>query len=323
MSAAALARPNQRNSTLRPYYVPVTLTLSEDAPLHFKDPAYSDLPSTESLAAEDVVAPKAASPLEIAAMLRIIREVAAADSGSATYSSVATDQPEVGLAFGLVHFTQSSGRLGNVLRLTEQRDAQVLPQAFGAQVGELLAVTTAPSPEQRMQPIGGLALTSSLWIERFRKLGELPACQAAQVEEAIEGQFRPMLPLTAALGLQTDRSLAIAFDRVVTMGIGAGLRWTISSCGPLRSTRQRAFAMSTLGYPDYAAFQAANGLVADGIFNAETHAYIAGALRQQGLIPVPGAGEMCARLVAGSTGPARKRLKRLLHSEAFSDVVMA
>jgi hypothetical protein len=157
-------------------------------------------------------------------------------------------------------------------------------------------------------------------VERFRRAGAVTAFQAAQNEEAIEGQFRPMLKVAFGLGLTTDRALAMVYDRVVTRGLGGGLRWVVEAACPLQTAAQRAQALGALGFKSVAQFQASVSLVQNGRFDPRTLAELTDALRRAGSIPLPAASELTGRLVAAATGPARQRLARLRDSAGFKDV---
>jgi hypothetical protein len=269
----------------------------------------------------------AAEVLDTQTIYRIVREVALADSGEALYSAVAADSEyetpghsayharHFGLGYGLVLFTQESGRLGSVLRLMRQRDQNAFAEIFGPPADALLAVTTAPTPEERLAPVGGEPLWSMAWIERFRRAGELATFQAAQNEEAIEGQFRPMLRIALDLGLTSECALAMAYDRVVTRGLGAGLRWVVGAAGVLQTAGQRAAALRLLGMSDLIVFQRSTAhLPQDGQFGPATHAALVRALREQDLVPLPTPTELSARLVQAAKGSARQRLERLRDS---------
>ena len=174
-----------------------------------------------------------------------------------------------------------------------------------------------------LTPVGGEELWQPGWVERFRRAGEVPAFQAAQNEEAIEGQFRPMLRIAFGLGLTTDRALAMAYDRVVTRGLGGGLRWVVGAASVLRTAAQRAGALRLLGMSDLLAFQAGAGLPQDGRFGPETHAALVGALRDRDLVPLPSVAELMARLVAAADGPVHWRLTRLRDSTELRDETFA
>ena len=277
--------------------------------------------------------PQAAVALSNEEIYRIVREVAVADSGDNLYSATSTDRDygaassetpqgrRFGLCFGLVLFTQESGRLGSVLRLMRRRDPEAFDLIFGPDAEALVAVTTAATSAERLQPVNGEPLSNDAWVGRFRRAGEVPSFQAAQNEEIIEGQFRPMLKLAAGLGLVTDRGLAMVYDRVVTRGFGGGLRFVMHAAGPLRTARQRAHALRALGFENLSQFQTSAGLTpASGVFDPKTHAALVGALRRQGDVALPSADELARRLYAASSGAARRRLRRLLDSPAFTDV---
>jgi hypothetical protein len=263
--------------------------------------------------------PAAAQVLDNQTIYRIVREVAVPLSGDELYSAVAADE-QLGLLFGLVLFPQASVHLGSVLRLMSGRAEAAFLDVFGAAAQELLAVTGAATATERLAPVHGQLLWHEPWPSRFRRAGEVPAFQAAQNEEAIERQFRPMLRPALALGLSTERALAIAYDAVATRGVGGGIRWLVETAGPLRTDRQRAAALRSLGFADVAAFQRSVGWVpADGVFGPETHAALVGALRSQGDVPVPTAAELVATLVAAAGGEAHERLERLEESQLLTD----
>lgn len=293
-----------------------------DVPLSAKEAEYRDELGDEPDPERPALDAEVPQPLDNQSIYRIVREVALADSGDDLYGAVSTDQADrVGLAFGLVLFTQASGHLGSALKLMRAREAATFAEVFGPAQAELVDVTTAATREARLGPVGGAPLWSGDWLERFRRAGEVSAFQAAQNEEAIEGLFRPMLPIALGLGLATDRALALAFDRVVVRGVGGGLRYVVEAAGALRTAAQRAAALELLGAPTLAAFQASAGLARrDGTFDPATHAALVAALRRQGKVPLPSASDLVGRLVDGARGPARERLARLRDSDAFSDM---
>lgn len=295
---------------------------TNDPPISLKEADYSEEIGDAAYAESD---PQVITKVNLSneEIYRIIREVAKADSGEALYSAVSTDQAnQFGLAFGVVLFTQHSGRLGRVLQLMQGRDAATFAEIFGPESETLLAAANAATPEERLQPVGGEPLWSATWVEKFRRAGEVPAFQAAQNEEAIEGLFRPMLKTADRLGLISDRGLAMAYDRVVVRGLGGGLRWLVQAAGALRTPAQRQHALQMLGYENLAQFQAAVGdIPQNGIFGPETHAALMAALRQQGAALLPSPEELVCRLVAVAQGAAKKRLMRLRDSNNLTDVI--
>jgi hypothetical protein len=305
---------------------------ADDLPLDLKEPDWADRLGDDPDPEQADDWPAAGAVLDNQTIYRIVREVAVDHSGDALYSAVAADREyglpthpaygrrHFGLGFGLVLFPQASGHLGSVLTLMRQRDPVGFAEVFGPDAEALVATTMAATEEERLAPVGGKPLWSETWIARFRRAGESPAFQAAQNEEAIERQFRPMLPVAGGLGLTSDRALAMAYDQVVSRGLGGGLRWLVHAAGPLRTAAQRAHALRLLGVTDLATFQASQGLAGDGRFGPETHAALVRELRRQGEATLPGPAELACRLSAAASGPVRRRLRRLQASLAFTDV---
>jgi len=271
-----------------------------------------------------------APDLDNQTIYRIIRQVVRPDSGENPYSAIATDpQPgggapgpgprrRFGLSYGLALFTQESGRLGSVLKYMHDRDPGQFAEIFGPDWQELLAVTNAARSEERLRPVGGHPLWEEPWLERFRRAGTVEAFRAAQNQEAIEGQFRPMIRVATALGFRSFRGLAMIYDRVVTKGLGAGLSWVVSTAGPLKTDAQRAHALSLLGHQSVESFQGSvEWLSPTGRFGPETHAALVGALRRDGRVPLPTSAQLEAALLEGAEGAARTRLDSLV--EAWTD----
>src|SRR5262249_54044369 len=133
---------------------------ASDAPasLSLKDEAYSekvgDQPDEEH---SKVELPGATLTNE--EIFRIVREVARADSGDAMYSAISADREfaapahaayqkrHFGLGFGLLLYTQESGRLGALLHLMKDRDPEKFGQIFGPDSESLLQITNADSAE--------------------------------------------------------------------------------------------------------------------------------------------------------------------------------
>lgn len=249
---------------------------------------------------------------------QIIREVALPHSGKDLYSALQA-QDGFGLCYGLVLFSQASGHLGKVLELMRSRDASTFQQLLGPASDELVATTTASTWEERLRPVQGDNLWSDKWQARFKAAGDVPAFQAAQNEAAIESQFRPMLNIAGQLGLDTDRTLAMAYDRVITRGLGGGLRWIMEVAGPLRDLAQQSFALNFLGFPNLRSFQNAAGLETTGSLNPETYGAIVASLRQNGC-PMPSAQDFTGRMISAATGAVRTRLLRLRDSTVLQDV---
>jgi hypothetical protein len=299
-----------------------------------EDPDEEDLPH-DLPDAHVLPAPR---PLSIPEKYKIVLVVAPSESGPDLFSAINPDgeynDPQhpayqryhIGLSWGLVQFTQRGGALGRVLEACRRRDPDRFRDVFGDDADELVAVTTAPDEEDRLRPVGGSLLWNEPWLSRFRAAGRVPPFQAAQNEVAIEGYMDPNLGFAALFGLDTDRALAMLYDRCVDMGNGGGRSFVARAVGPIQSRRQLQAALSALGKPDLRAFQEDTpGLEPDGRWNALTHAAICDALRElgdQSPVLVPALGEMLDRMVAAAAGRRfEARLRALRASGDLRDTV--
>jgi hypothetical protein len=267
-------------------------------------------------------------------MLPVARLISGAEAYSAVSADVEFNDPthasyqrlHVGLGWGLVLLRQRPGALGRCLMACQRRDPARLVDIFGAGTEELLKVTNAATAEERLAPVQGVPLWQEPWVARFRAAGEVPAFRAAQNEAAIEGYLDPNLELAAALGFNTDRALAILFDRCLHMGNGAGRRFVLRAVSPLVAPGDEGRALSALGFPTLQAFQETVGLPATGRLGTHTHAALIRALRQldqtaPATAPrVAGLHEMLDRLVAASAGRRfARRVAELRRTPELSD----
>ena len=171
-------------------------------------------------------------PLDTQAAYRIVRAVAATRSGDSLYSAVSSDDAStMGLRFGLVLWPQISRHFGSALRLMQARDRGRFAEIMGPAADELIAVTSSVDPAARLAPVGGEPLTSPAWVERVRAAGAIEAFQAAQNEEAIEHQLRPVANVAFALGHTGEDALQAAYQLVVAHGLGEGIRRLVASNG--------------------------------------------------------------------------------------------
>ena len=264
--------------------------------------------------------------LTIRRKFEILLPVAGYESGDKRYSAVLGNVDHHGLHWGLVLFTQRSGALGKVLNACERRDPSQFRQAFGAaHVDRLLQVTSASTPEARLAAVGNARLWAPDWMETFRIAGTIPAFQAAQNEIAIEHYFDCNLGFANALGLMSDRALAMIFDRTVHMGVGGARPWILKAVSPITDDAKRASALSALGHGDLTSFQRASGLEPTGRFGTQTHAAMIAALRalgQRAPFPVPALAEMLDKLVTAATAYSfAARVRGLRTATVYTDAV--
>ncbi|MCW5807139.1 MAG: hypothetical protein KIT31_32585, partial [Deltaproteobacteria bacterium] len=275
--------------------------------------------------------------LTIRRKFEIIMPVLVRESGDARYASVAGsvefDDPthaayqrvHYGVHWGIASFNQRGGALGEVLLACAKRDGARFAQHFGAAVVEpLLALARAGTPEGRLVPVGGALLWSPQWLDLFRRAGELPPFQAAQNEVAIERYVDRNLGFAAALGLTTDRALAMLFDRTIHMGLAGARAWILAAVSPLADDAAVQRAVQALGRADLASFQAAVGLPPTGRLGTQTHAALLGALRGLTAVPiaVPSTAEMLDRIAAAASGRTfEARVRELRSSTSYTDAV--
>jgi hypothetical protein len=270
-----------------------------------RDDAYEDaddgvepeLPASAPGAPSALPARPPAVPLSIPEKFKIVALVAQAEGGPlpAGYAAINADgeyndsqhpfyqQRHVGLSWGLVQFTQASGALGRVLAACKRRDAAAFAQTFGPAADELVDVTTSSTEADRLRPVGGKALWDPEWVERFRQAGAIDAFQAAQNEVAIEDYFDVNLPFARWLGFDTDRALALLYDRCVHMGNAAARSFVMQAVGPIRTQEQRSAALAAVGASSLAAFAAGvPELAGDARWTPLLHAALVAALRPLG-----------------------------------------
>jgi len=291
--------------------------------------------------------PAGARSLTVDDKMRVIDRIAQFESGG-DFSAVnpdgefegrfGADHPayhryHVGLSYGFIQFTQDSGKLGELLKMMQDRDPDEFARVFGPDSSQLIAVTTASGPPSakseggrsaRVQPVAGADLWQEPWLSRFRTAATSPRFQAAQRELAACAYLDPMLPFAKWLGLDTERALTMVADRSIQMGLGGARRWIISAVGPLGAEATRRQAMAALGFSDLRSFQAVTpGLRADGDWGPDTHAAMVSALRALGPaspVPIPTTDQMVEAVARrAASEPWHSRIEAL-RAAAIPDV---
>ena len=166
----------------------------------------------------------------------------------------------------------------------------------------------------RLAPVLGKRLWEDPWLQRFREAGRYAPFQAAQNQVANDLWIEPMLPFARGFGLDSARALLLVIDRAVQMGPASAQRWLAEVLDPAPTPAQQQQALAALGHAELKAFQAANGLKAEGQRDPMTIAVLVGALRQSGRSPVPlrDAREMEATVQRRAQGtPWEGRMRRL------------
>lgn len=175
-------------------------------------------------------------------MKRVVQVVVAAESGS-NYGAQNRNTDGAGLSYGLIQWTQKHGNLGLLLRRLHQTDAAAFEQIFGPDWQSLLTVTNARSTSSRLGPVGGVVLWQEPWTGRFTAASKHPPFQTAQWTHLFEGDhWQGAVKVARLLGVHTERSYALFFDRSVHQGPAAARQ--IAEATRDRLTRNGAVRVS-------------------------------------------------------------------------------
>jgi len=273
--------------------------------------------------------------LTIADKFRLAQSAARFESGEERYSAVNADgefndpaheayqRKHYGLHWGLVQLNQRSGALGRCLVACMRRDPVRFREAFGPAQDELIRVTTSATEEERLKPVASALLWEEPWISRFREAGRIPEFQAAQNEIAIEGYFDPNLRFAAALGFDSDRSLAMLYDRCIGLGNAGGRRFVAKAVTPARDDASLQRALKALGHDSVQALQRSADLRESAELGPKGHAAMIAGLRGLGIsspVPVPSLEEMLDALVTAASGERfEDRLRQIRTAPELSD----
>jgi hypothetical protein len=275
-----------------------------------------------------------ASSLSILDKFRLAQPTAQLESGG-DYTCVNPDgefndpthsayqRTHYGLHWGLMQLNQRSGALGRALVACERRDPIKFREAFGPERDRLLRAITADDEEARVRPASGQLVWQDPWLSRFREAGRIPEFQAAQNEVAIEGYFDPNLGFASALGFDSDRALAMLYDRCVDLGNLGGRKFVIEAVSPLKDDASVQSALKALGHDSPQSLQGSLGLAQSNTLGPKAHAALLQALRGLGAtspVKVPDLPAMLDALVAASRGRRfENRVAQMRNSTLLSD----
>ncbi len=150
-----------------------------------------------------------------AGMEWIDRVIARVSKHEGKHDSLNLNLDGAGLSFGIIQWAQKVGNLGLLLAEMQRTDPERFARIFGPDWRELLQVTAASS----LAPVGGQVLWKEPWISRFTAAGRDPVFIEVQNRLARRGHhFQGAVEAAKALGVATERSMALLYDTSVQQG---------------------------------------------------------------------------------------------------------
>lgn len=120
-----------------------------------------------------------------------------------------------GLSFGILQWTQKSGNLGVLLAAMQEADPAGFASIFGPAWRKVLEVTARGG----LEAVDGANLWDEPWATRFTAAGRHPPFVEVQWSLAQAGDhWRGAEAVAARLGVRTERSMTLFFDRSVHQG---------------------------------------------------------------------------------------------------------
>jgi peptidoglycan hydrolase-like protein with peptidoglycan-binding domain len=122
-----------------------------------------------------------------------------------------------GITWGIIGFTLIGGELGKFFKEINQKNPELIAQAFQGSAKQLLDVFRAPKAEQ-LAFANSVSLGASKvklaepWRSAFQRFGEMPEVQAQQLELADRDYFQPALQTASQMGLKTELGISLCFD---------------------------------------------------------------------------------------------------------------
>ncbi len=120
-----------------------------------------------------------------------------------------------GLSYGILQWTQKSGNLGILLAAMREADPAGFASIFGTEWRRVVEVTARGS----LEPVDGANLWEEPWASRFTAAGRHAPFVEVQWSLAQAGDhWRGAEDVAARLGVRTERSMTLFFDRSVHQG---------------------------------------------------------------------------------------------------------
>lgn len=140
-----------------------------------------------------------------------------------------------GITWGVIGFTLQGGEIAKIVRVVQTVDPTILPQSFGPETSEFLAILERPWPDQlawadSLSEGPGKAILAQPWRSHFAIFGDSPEVQNAQLARVAEDYMQPANLTASTFGLRTELGHALAFDiRVQNGGIKSAARAQIEA----------------------------------------------------------------------------------------------
>lgn len=143
----------------------------------------------------------------------------------------ASGKVHIGLSFGKWQFAQEGGALGRLVKQMKHDDEELFYKIFGEHADEMLEVTNkkgrfrTKGRSPRVQPVGGHDLWEDYWVSKFKKSAKMPVFQNSQKHIVVTRYLDRSIDTCRKFNFQSERSLAIVFDRSIHFGVAGARRF--------------------------------------------------------------------------------------------------
>lgn len=178
---------------------------------------------------------------------RVVQNTTAHESGGKPWAVNANterfkDPPGPGVSWGILQWTQKSGHLGRVLDACRATNPVEFDRIVG---GTAIAQELIRVCKQGGNPnvtVNGRLLWDPAWVKVFDALGRVTAFGEVQAWYAANGaHMKAAAQVCVLLGLESERGLALAFDRATQQGEG----WVV------KAAKELAGRWYAAGFPAY------------------------------------------------------------------------
>ena len=125
------------------------------------------------------------------------------------------------VTWGIIGFTLKSGEIQSIVSAVNKANPELVKQAFGAQVDELLELMNGTSDFQKQWADDHTVKSRALaepWRSMFATFGSFPEVQQEQLKHVRKNYLTPALATAKKLGLSSELGLALCFDIHVQNG---------------------------------------------------------------------------------------------------------